>query len=468
MKLPTLVLSELLHSDTFFKTVIPHLKEEYFQEKPHKALFQEIKKFSDRYMKNPSAEVLEVELDKRKDLDEGSFERAADLIREIKGKAGNVDYTWLVNETEQFCRNAALYNAMNEGIGIMQGEVKGKQNEAIPSLIMDALAISFDSRVGHDYFADADWAFAKYHEKAIKIPFKQDWLNRITKGGVSAKTLNVLAAGTGGFKSGTMCDFAAHWVMQGYKVLYVTLEMAEERIRERIDANIMKIATENVLSLSRTAFLDRVTDLRTQTTGDLIIKEYPPASVHAGHFRSLIQEIQIKKGYKPDIVFIDYLNIATSMRFKNPDSLYVSNKAIAEELRGLAVEQNIPIWTATQFNRSGNDNTDPSLANVSESHGISATCDLMLALIITEELEEKGMMLWKQLKNRYNQKGKSRRMMLGVDFDRMTVYDLPDDSEARRYLSKKSTKEAEETAAVQLVEQKKGGRTNDISGFKFT
>ena len=417
-------LRNLVFNEEYTRRVIPFIRKEYFEDRAERTIFEEIQKFVTEYNKNPTRETLEIDLQKRKDLNETEYNRIVDVIKSLNPQ--DVDLDWLINTTEKFCKDRAIHNAVLDGIHIIEGKDKQRSPEAIPDILSDALAVSFDTSVGHDYLEDIDQRFDFYHTKEEKIPFDIDFFNKITKGGLPPKTLNVALAGTGVGKTLFMCHIASHILSMNKNVLYITMEMAEERIAERIDANLMNVSMEDLQSLNRKMFTDKLTKISTKTTGKLIIKEYPTASAHAGHFRTLINELALKKTFKPDIVFIDYINICASSRFKpgaNVNS-YTYIKSIAEELRGLAVECNFPIVTATQTTRTGFVSTDVGLEDTSESFGLPATADLMFALISTEELEEAGQMMVKQLKNRYNDPTMNRKFVIGVDRARMKLYDV--------------------------------------------
>ena len=417
-------LRNLVYNEEYTRKVIPFIRKEYFEDRAERTIFEEIRKFVVEYNKNPTKETLQIDLQKRKDLNETEYGRIVDIIKTLNPQ--DVDLEWLLNTTEKFCKDRAIHNAVLDGIHIIEGKDKQRSPEAIPDILSDALAVSFDTSVGHDYLEDIDQRFDFYHTKEEKIPFDIDFFNKITKGGLPPKTLNVALAGTGVGKTLFMCHIASHILSMNKNVLYITMEMAEERIAERIDANLMNVSMEDLQSLNRKMFTDKLTKISTKTTGKFIIKEYPTASAHAGHFRTLINELALKKTFKPDIVFIDYINICASSRFKpgaNVNS-YTYIKSIAEELRGLAVECNFPIVTATQTTRTGFVSTDVGLEDTSESFGLPATADLMFALISTEELEEAGQMMVKQLKNRYNDPTMNRKFVIGVDRARMKLYDV--------------------------------------------
>ena len=392
-------------------------------------VFEEIYNFIDKYNNRPTKETLSIAMDTRKDLTDEGFKKVLEIIETLSD--AQVDMNWLVETTEKFCKDKAVYNAVLNGISIIEGKDKQHTPEAIPSILQEALAVAFDSHVGHDYVENGDERFEFYHKVEEKIEFDLEYFNKITKGGLPPKTLNIALAGTGVGKSLFMCHMAAASLMQGKNVLYITMEMAEERIAERIDANLMNITMEDLHNLPKKMFTDRLSKIQSKTNGKLIIKEYPTASAHSGHFRALLKELSLKKSFAPDIIFIDYLNICSSARFKGNANVgsYFYIKAIAEELRGLAVETSVPIMSATQTTRGGYANSDVGLEDTSESFGLPATADLMFALISTEELEQLGQLMVKQLKNRYNDPGANKRFVVGIDRARMKLYDCEQDAQ---------------------------------------
>ena len=364
-----------------------------------------------------------IELGQRKDINEEELNHLKDYVNQIENT--EPDVKWLTETTEKFCKDRAVHNAVLSGIKILDGKDKKQTAEAIPHILSDALAVSFDKSVGHDYIEDADDRFKWYHTKEKRYQFDLDYMNRITKGGVPSKTLNIALAGTGVGKSLFMCHLASSYLLQGLNVLYITLEMAEERIAERIDANLLDVTMEDLHDMPQQLYEGKITKLREKTQGQLVIKEYPTASAHSGHFKSLMNELALKKSFRPDVIFIDYLNICASSRFKGGNiSSYFYVKAIAEELRGLAVEFNVPIFSATQTTRTGYVSTDIGLEDTSESFGLPATADFMFALISNEELEALGQMKVKQLKNRYNDPSINRAFIIGVDRAKMRLYDV--------------------------------------------
>ncbi len=423
-------LANLIHNEEYTRKVLPFMKGDYFSDRTERIVFEEIQKFVDKYNALPNQNSLEVELDSRKDLNEDDYKRVLDVVRELKTD-DDVNFEWLVETTEQFCKDKAVYNAIVDGIAIIDGKDKKRGVDALPTILTDALAVGFDNRVGHDYLHDTDARYDFYHKVEEKIPFDLDFFNRITKGGLPQKTLNIALAGTGVGKSLFMCHMAANCLTQGRSVLYITLEMAEERIAERIDANLMNISIDDLHQLPKTMYDTKIDAILKSTKGNLIIKEYPTASAHSNHFRGLIKELAIKKSFKPDIIFIDYLNICASSRFKANGNVnsYMYIKAIAEELRGLAVETNVPIMSATQTTRSGFSNSDVGLEDTSESFGLPATADLMFALISNEELDNLNQIAVKQLKNRYNDPTTNKRFVIGIDRAKMKLSDVGEDEQ---------------------------------------
>jgi len=418
-----LVLRNLLHNEEYLRKTIPFLKKEYFQDRNQQLVFEEISNFVTEYNQVPTKEVLVIETEKRKDINEDEYKQIDQLINGLEEQAS--DFDWLVDTTEKWCRDRAIYLALLESISIADGGDQKKTPDAIPSILSDALAVSFDNHVGHDYLLDAEERHDAYTRKEDRIGFDLEYFNKITKGGLPNKTLNIALAGTGVGKSLFMCHVASSVLLQGKNVLYITLEMAEEKIAERIDANLLNINIQDISDLPKQMFTSKVNNIAQKTQGTLIIKEYPTASAHAGHFKSLLNELALKKSFRPDIIFIDYLNICASSRYRGNSTVnsYSYIKAIAEELRGLAVEANVPIVSATQTTRSGFGSSDVELTDTSESFGLPATADLMFALISTDELEGLGQILVKQLKNRYNDPTIYKRFIVGIDRAKMRLYD---------------------------------------------
>ena len=417
-------LSNLVSNEEYCRKVLPFIKSDYFDVKEERVVFEEIESFVDKYKRMPTKTSLEIEIESRKDLTQDQHTKIVEIIQTLDST--DVDMEWLVDTTEKFCKDKAIYNAIVEGISIIDGKDKNRGADAIPSILTDALAVSFDNAVGHDYFDDADKRFDFYHRVEERVPFDLEFFNTITKGGLPNKNLNIALAGTGVGKSLFMCHMAASCISQGKNVLYITLEMAEERIAERIDANLMNVSMEDLHDLPKNMFEDKITKLMKKTEGKLIIKEYPTASAHSAHFRGLIKELAIKKSFKPDIIFIDYLNICASSRLKGAANVnsYTYIKSIAEELRGLAVESDVPIMSATQTTRSGFTSSDLGLEDTSESFGLPATADFMFALISNEEMEALNQIAVKQLKNRYNDPTVNKRFILGIDRSKMRLYDV--------------------------------------------
>jgi len=417
-------LTQLVTNEKYARKVLPFIKGDYFSDKTERTVFEEIEKFVDKYNKIPTQTSLEIEVQGRKDLNDYEYNKIVEVIKTLEST--DVDFDWLVDTTERFCKDKAVYNAIVEGISIIDGKDKTRDAGAIPSILTEALAVGFDNSVGHDYLADAQSRFEYYHTVEKKIPFDLDFFNRITKGGLPPKTLNIALAGTGVGKSLFMCHMAANCLSQGKNVLYITLEMAEERIAERIDANLMGVSMEDLQDLPKQMFDSKMEYIIKNTTGTLIVKEYPTASANSAHFRGLIKELAIKKSFKPDIIFIDYLNICGSSRFKGAANInsYTMIKSIAEELRGLAVETNVPIMSATQTTRSGFSNSDVGLEDTAESFGLPATADLMFALISNEELDALNQIAVKQLKNRYNDPTSNKRFVIGIDRAKMRLFDV--------------------------------------------
>ena len=418
-------LGQLLSNEDYARKVMPHMKMDYFSDRTERTVFEEIQKFVERYNALPTKDTLEIEIDSRRDLNEDDIKKVLTAVKELSVD-DDVNADWLVETTEKFIKDKAVYNAIVEGISIIDGKDKNRDADAIPSILTDALAVGFDNRVGHDYLLDSEERFEYYHTVEEKIPFDLEFFNKITKGGLPPKTLNIALAGTGVGKSLFMCHVAADCLSQGKNVLYVTLEMAEERIAERIDANLMNVSLEDLHDLPKQMFESKIDKIKNKTTGQLIVKEYPTAAAHTNHFRGLIKELAIKKSFKPDIIFIDYLNICTSSRIKGVTNVnsYTMVKSIAEELRGLAVETNVPIMSATQTTRSGHSNSDVGLEDTSESFGLPATADLMFALISNEELDALNQIAVKQLKNRYNDPTVNKRFVIGIDRARMRLFDV--------------------------------------------
>ncbi len=422
-KIETTILRNLLFNNDYCRKVLPFIKNEYFENFHEKVVFEEICKFILSYDNLATKEVLLIETEKRTDITEDTYKTICEYVSNLDDTSA--DKQWLIDTTEKWCRDRAIYLALMESIKIADGQDEKKSRDAIPTILQEALSVGFDNHIGHDYLQDYQERYESYHRKEDKIPFDLEYFNKITKGGLPSKTLNVALAGTGVGKSLFMCHMASSVLLQGRNVLYITLEMAEEKIAERIDANLLNVNIKDISELPKNMFETKVNNLSKKTQGTLIIKEYPTASAHAGHFRALLNELSLKKSFRPDIIFIDYLNICASSRYKSNFSVnsYSYIKAIAEELRGLAVETNVPIVSATQTTRSGYGNSDVELTDTSESFGLPATADLMFALISTEELEQLGQIMVKQLKNRYNDPTINKRFIVGIDRAKMRLYD---------------------------------------------
>ena len=414
----------MLSNEDYIRKVLPFLKIKYFENKEHQLVFDEIDKYFNKYNNRPTKEALHIELDQRTDLNEEVWKSTQTVLNEISPT--EVDQDWLIETTEKYCKDRALHLAVLEGISIINDNDEDRSTNSLPDILSDALGVSFDTHVGHDYIDNAEDRFEFYHKKEQKIPFDLSFFNDITNGGLPNKTLNIIMSGTGVGKTLFMCHHAANVLLSGYDVLYITLEMAEERIAERIDANLMDITIDELHEIPKESFQNAVEKITKKTQGKLIIKEYPTASAHVGHFKSLIKELSMKRQFTPKIIFIDYLNICSSSRFKTGANVgsYFYIKAIAEELRGFAVEMNLPIVSATQVNRSGFTATDIGLEDTSESFGLPATADFMFALIQTEELEGLNQIMVKQLKNRYNDPTKNKKFIIGVDRAKMKLYDV--------------------------------------------
>ena len=422
-RIETTILRNLIYNEEFSRKVIPFIEPDYFEQRSEKVIFEEITKFIVKYGSAITIEALNIETDNRTDLTETEVKEVRDINNSFKDTPA--DYQWLMDTTEKWCRDRAIYLALMESISLADGQDDAKGRDAIPSILSDALAVSFDNHIGHDYLEDYEERYDSYHKKEDKIKFDLEFFNKITKGGIPNKTLNIALAGTGVGKSLFMCHVASSVLLQNKNVLYITLEMAEEKIAERIDANLLNVPIQDITELPKPMFDNKVISLSKKTQGTLIIKEYPTASAHSGHFKALLNELALKKSFKPDIIFIDYLNICASSRYRAGSNVnsYSYIKAIAEELRGLAVETNVPIVSATQTTRSGYGSSDVDLTDTSESFGLPATADLMFALISTEDLEGLNQIMVKQLKNRYNDPTIYKRFVIGIDRAKMRLYD---------------------------------------------
>ena len=420
-----IILHNLLRNETYSRKVTPFIKREYFHDRSMRFVFETIHDFIQKYNNLPTKEALYIILDKNKSITQEELKRVSLIIEEISNNQESSDIEWLVNETESFCKEKAVYNAIMESIQIIDGKSQQSQG-SIPDILSKALAVSFDVHIGHDYIEDYEKRYNFYHTIEKKIPFDLEPFNQITNGGTPAKTLNIVMAGTGVGKSLFLCHHAANCLKQNQNVLYITCEMAEERIAERIDANLLDVTLDSLKELPKTVYEKKINNLSAGVTGKLIIKEYPTATANVNHFRFLLDELWLKRKFKPDVIFIDYLNICASARLKNGNNInsYTYIKSIAEELRGLAVEYNVPIFSATQTTRSGYSNSDVGLEDTSESFGLPATADFMFALISTDELAEMNQIMVKQLKNRYNDTASNRKFLLGINRAKMKVFDI--------------------------------------------
>lgn len=425
MRIETSIIKHLIYDEDFTRKVLPFIKEEYFCDRVEKTIFSEVKEFVAKYNSNPTFESLLIELDK-KGLSQEDYSSCVAILEDCNStKSDLCKQDWLIDKTEKFCQDRAIYNGVVESVSILDGKSKTQDKGAIPDILTKALSVSFDNSVGHDYIENYEDRYEFYHKVEERIPFDLDYFNKITKGGLPKKSMSIVLAGPGTGKSLFMCHHAASCLTKGKNVLYITLEMAEERIAERIDSNLLNVPVDELLELSREEFERRIKRLKSKVMGKLIIKEYPTASANVTHFRTLLNELNLKKNFVPDIIFVDYMNICSSSRVKLGSSVnsYTLVKNIAEEIRGLAVEFNVPIMTASQLNREGAASSDPNMDNVSESFGTAATADMMFALISTDELESLKQILVKQIKNRYSDPSKNKRFVVGVDKSRMKLYD---------------------------------------------
>ena len=457
-KIETTILRNLLFNNDYCRKVLPFIHKEYFENFHEKVVFEEISKFMVSYENLATKEVLLIESEKRTDITEDTYKVICEYVSSLDNSPADLE--WLYNVTEKWCRDRAIYIALMESIKIADGQDEKKNRDAIPSILQEALSVSFDNNIGHDYLQNYEERYEYYHKKEEKIPFDLEYFNKITKGGLPSKTLNIALAGTGVGKSLFMCHVASSILLQGRNVLYITMEMAEEKIAERIDANLLNVPIQQLTDLPKSMFESRLDRISKKTQGSIIIKEYPTASAHTGHFKSLLNELALKKSFKPDIIFIDYLNICASSRYKSNFSVnsYSYVKAIAEELRGLAVESNVPIVSATQTTRSGYGNSDVELTDTSESFGLPATADLMFALIATEELENLGQIMVKQLKNRYNDPTMNKRFIVGIDRAKMRLYDCEQSAQ----------EDILDSGKEEEYDPEEDKKQNKFSGFKFT
>ena len=463
MRIEQKILSNLIFDENYCRKVIPFIKKEYFADRKEVILADEIVSFFTKYNKPASKEILQIEISNRKDLNDKELSELGDFIGTLSQEPVNAD--WMLEHTEKFCKDRAVYNGVLSAIRIIDGNDKHQTKDAIPSILSDALAVSFDNHIGHDYLDDHNERYDFYHRVEEKVAFDLDMFNKITKGGLSKKTLNICLAGTGVGKSLFMCHVGAGCLTQGKNVLYITMEMAEERIAERIDANLLNLTMDELKVIDRDIYESRIAKITAKTKGKLIVKEYPTAGAHSGHFRALLEELKLKREFKPDIIFIDYLNICASQRMKQGGSInsYTYIKSIAEELRGLAVEYNVPIVSATQTTRSGFTNSDPGLEDTSESFGLPATADFMFALVSNEELEGLNQIIVKQLKNRYNDPGFYKRFVIGVDRAKMKLYDV----EASAQTLSDSGKNDDDEPMFDKSNFGRRQKAESFEGFKF-
>lgn len=423
------ILANLFANENYARSITPYVKSEYFEDGDRRVIFTEYDKFMKKYSAVPTFEALVLEIDARRDISQeslSSIKEKLGYVRNLSKRPEVPDQSWLMETTEKYCKDRAVYLAVMEAINIMDGEETKKTKNMIPELLSDALAVSFDEHIGHDFLMDASDRWDFYHKKEKRLSFMLDWLNRITSGGIPRKTLTCFLAGTNVGKTLVKCHLAADFLMKGQNVLYVTLEMAEERISERIDANLMDIALDDMKLLPKDLFMRKVEDIRAKTTGKLFVKEYPTASAHVGHLRHLLRELRMKEKFVPDVIFIDYLNICASSRIRSGENTYIYVKAIAEELRGLAVEQNVAIITSTQTNRDGWNSSDLELSNTSESAGLPATVDLMIGLIVTDQLKQIGQIMFKQLKNRFSDVTRNVKHVFNIDRAKMKLAECED------------------------------------------
>ena len=442
MKIELTILKNLVHNEDFARKTLPFLKEDYFSDSSERVVYKRIADFMTKYNSRPTREAIGIEIESSNNLTEEEHKRSMELVRNLV-EPEPVTMDWLLESTEAFCQERAVFNAVMDSIAILDGKDKNRTKNSIPEILSEALGVSFDSHIGHDFIEDFEERYDYYHRVEEKVAFDLELFNKITRGGLSRKSLNIILAGTGVGKTLAMCHFAAANLTMGKNVLYITMEMAEEKIAERIDANLLNVASEDLQQLPKEMYQNKIARLRSKTQGKLIIKEYPTASAHAGHIRHLLNELNLKRNFVPDIIYIDYLNICCSSRIKPGSNVnsYSYIKSIAEELRGLAVEKNVPIVSATQTTRSGYTSSDPGLEDTSESFGLPATADFMIALLRDEEMDERGQIMVKQLKNRYSDPANTRKFFIGVDRVKMRLFDL------------------EESAQDDIIDDSRGGKT---------
>jgi replicative DNA helicase len=467
MRIEQKILANLIYDEQYCRKVIPFIKKDYFADRKETILISEVVSFFTKYNKPATKEILSIEVGNRKDLNDKELAEVNDYLNDLSAEPVNED--WMLENTEKFCKDRAVYNAILSSIKIIDGGDKVNTKDAIPSILSDALAVSFDNHIGHDYLDDSNERYDFYHRVEEKISFDLEMFNKITKGGLSKKTLNIALAGTGVGKSLFMCHVGASCLTQGKNVLYITMEMAEERIAERIDANLLNLTMDELKVIDKDIYDSRIAKITSKTKGKLIVKEYPTAGAHTGHFRALLEELKLKREFRPDIIFIDYLNICASQRMKQGGSInsYTYIKSIAEELRGLAVEYNVPIVSATQTTRSGFTNSDPGLEDTSESFGLPATADFMFALVSNEELESLNQIMVKQLKNRYNDPGFYKRFVVGIDRAKMKLYDTEASAQVGLADAGQSYSKEDDTPMFDKSNFGRRQKAEGFEGFKF-
>lgn len=475
------ILHGCIYNDDYVRKVLPHIEVRYFEDEYEKLIFTAVKEYLEKYNKRPSLEAISIAVSKLNNITDDTFQEARSFLEILNEKKhDNVDTDWLTDETESWCKERDLILAIQRAIMVVRGEDKELTVNALPELLQKSLAISFDTSIGHDFLEDAESRYDFYNEDLARLPFDIEYFNKITKGGVPKKTLNIIMGGTGGFKSGTMCHMAAANLFGGKNVLYITLELSEERVAERIDANMLDCEIDDLKNMDRDEYIRKINAVKAQTAGRLIVKEYPTASAHAGHFRHLIRELNLKKSFKPDVIYIDYINICASSRCRGGENSYTLVKSIAEEVRGLAVECDVPIWSATQTNRNGYADSDVGLENTSESFGLPAVSDLFIAAINTPELQEQNLIMFKQLKNRYGAiGGEGDKFVVGINRAKMRLYDPEDGAQSNVSIMGKATTQSQQDvlnaamATPSFGNKPKSqvtdnGNSDVFSGFNFT
>jgi len=426
MRIENAILKHLIYDDEYTRKVLPFIKAEYFSDRTERLVYEQISDFVNQYNTNPTFESLIIQLNEN-NISEDDYKKSVEILEEIHSSKDELaKQDWLVDKTEKFCQDQAIYNGVLESISILDGKNKSLDKGSIPQILSDALAVSFDQSVGHDFIEDFESRYEYYHRKEERIPFDLEYFNKITNGGLPKGTLNLLISGTNVGKTLTKCHFTSHYLQIGKNVLYITMEMSEEEIGKRVDANLMNVSMDDLMKMPKDLFDKKIARIRNNTVGKLIIKQYPTASAGVVHFRTLLNELNLKKNFVPDVIVIDYMNICCSSRLKSNSTVnsYTYVKAIAEELRGLAVEHKVPILSSSQFNRGGGSSSDPTMEDVSESHGTSMTADWIVALIATEELDSLGQIMIKQIKSRYGDKNHNKRFVVGIDRAKMRLYDV--------------------------------------------